>query len=154
MLLFVVCAAFSLLGFYILCPYILQDALHVMRRLKIFRILNKYRETNFTILDKFLERVKTQPHKPFIRFRDETLSYQDVDKASNRAARVFLQNEIKEGDTVALFLANQPAFLWLWLGLMKIGCSAAFLNYNVRSKSLLHCLQCSGAKTLVAAEGE
>ncbi|XP_075997918.1 long-chain fatty acid transport protein 2-like [Genypterus blacodes] len=152
MLLFIVCAAFSLLGFYILCPYILQDALHVIWRLKVKRTLDKYRETNFTILDKFLERVKTQPRKPFIRFKDETLSYQDVDKASNRAARVFLQNGTKEGETVALFLANDPAFLWLWLGLVKIGCSAAFLNYNIRSKSLLHCLQCSGAKTLVAAE--
>ncbi|XP_075998409.1 long-chain fatty acid transport protein 2-like [Genypterus blacodes] len=147
-----VCAALLLLGLYIRWPYFLQDVQHFIRTLKVGYRLSKYRETNYTILDRFLERVKTHPRKPFIRFEDETLSYQDVDKVSNRAARVFLQNGIKEGETVALFLGNQPAFIWLWLGLVKIGCPAAFLNFNIRSKSLLHCIQCSGAKTLVAAE--
>uniref|UniRef100_A0AAY5KTX9 long-chain-fatty-acid--CoA ligase n=1 Tax=Esox lucius TaxID=8010 RepID=A0AAY5KTX9_ESOLU len=72
---------------------------------------------------------------------------------SNKVARVLLQHSnIDEGDTVAVFLGNHPFFLWIWLGLVKIGCSAAFLNYNMRSRSLLHCFSCSGANVLIVAE--
>ncbi|KAI3371198.1 hypothetical protein L3Q82_023835 [Scortum barcoo] len=117
------------------------------------RRLRKSMETNYTILDHFLHGVEAQPHKAFILFKDETFTYRDADEHSNRAGRVFLQSGlVKAGDTVALFMGNEPVFVWLWLGLAKIGCSAAFLNYNIRSKSLLHSFSCSGAKTLVAAE--
>lgn len=145
----------ALLGFLFRYPFFIQDVQYVLNKLKVRRRVFKYMKTNYTILDQFLETVKTQPHKPFIHFKDETFSFQDADELSNKAARVFLQTGlVKEGDTVALFLGNEPMFLWLWLGLVKLGCSAAFLNYNIRSKSLLHCFSCSGAKTLVAAEGK
>uniref|UniRef100_H3BWE1 long-chain-fatty-acid--CoA ligase n=1 Tax=Tetraodon nigroviridis TaxID=99883 RepID=H3BWE1_TETNG len=51
-----------------------------------------------------------------------------------------------------MLLGNKPIFLLLWLGLMKMGCSVAFLNHNVRSKSLLHCFSRCGARTLVTDE--
>ncbi|XP_071371470.1 long-chain fatty acid transport protein 2-like [Centroberyx affinis] len=148
----VVCAVF-LLGLLIRYPYFFQDVQYIIRILTVRRRLSKYRESNFTILDRFLHWVKTQPHKPFIRFNDETFSYRDTDEQSNKVARVLLHSGlVKQGDTVALFLGNEPVYLWLWLGLVKIGCSAALLNYNMRSRCLLHCFSCSGAKVLIAAE--
>lgn len=135
-------------------PYFVQDVHYVLTKFKLWRRLLKYMQNNYTVLDGFLDRVKTLPHKPLIYFKDETFTYKDADELSNKAARVFLQNGVvKSGDTVALFLGNEPTFLWLWLGLAKIGCPVAFLNYNIRSKSLLHCFSCSGAKILVAAAG-
>lgn len=146
--------AAALLGFLFRYPYFFQDVHYVLKKLKTRRQILTYIKTNYTLLDRFSDVVQTQPHKPFILFKDETFSYQDADELSNRAARVLLQTgRVKEGDTVALFVGNQPMFLWLWLGLVKLGCSAAFLNSNIRSKSLLHCFSLSGAKTLVAAEG-
>ncbi|KAF3688702.1 Very long-chain acyl-CoA synthetase [Channa argus] len=139
------------LALFFFFPYLIQDVHYVLAKLKLTRRLIKYKQNNYTILDRFLDVVKTQPNKPFVYFNDETFTYKDADELSNKAARVFLQNKVvTEGDTVALFDRNEPMFLWLWLGLVKIGCSVAFLNYNIRSKSLLHCLNCSGAKTLVA----
>uniref|UniRef100_A0A3B4VG92 long-chain-fatty-acid--CoA ligase n=1 Tax=Seriola dumerili TaxID=41447 RepID=A0A3B4VG92_SERDU len=133
-------------------PYFIQDVKYVLAKLKARRCMLKYMQTNFTILERFLEAARTQPDKPFIHFKDETFTYQDADALSNKAARVFLQSGlVKQGDTVAMLVGNEPMFVWLWLGLVKIGCSAAFLNYNIRSKSLLHCFNCSGANTLVAA---
>uniref|UniRef100_A0A3P8W5X2 long-chain-fatty-acid--CoA ligase n=1 Tax=Cynoglossus semilaevis TaxID=244447 RepID=A0A3P8W5X2_CYNSE len=133
--------------------YILLYFLHfVLTQLRNRRSTMKYIKTNYTILDKFLDAVKTHPDKPFILFREQTFTYQEADALSSRAARVLLQSgQLREGDTVALMLANEPMFVWLWLGLVKIGCSAAFLNYNIRSKSLLHCFHRTSAKTLVAA---
>ncbi|XP_008289000.1 very long-chain acyl-CoA synthetase-like [Stegastes partitus] len=146
-------AAVLLLGFLFRHPYFLQDVKYLLTKLNQRRRVWKFLQTNYLILDKFLERVQEQPQKPFIRFKEETFTYQHADVQSNKAARVFLQSEaVQKGDTVALFLQNEPLFLWLFLSLVKIGCSAAFLNYNIRSKSLLHCFNCSGAKTLVAAE--
>ena len=55
---------------------------------------------------------------------------------------------------MAIFMGNEPAYVWLGLGLMKLGCAMACLNYNIRAKSLLHCFQCSGAKVLLASPGE
>ncbi|XP_062276068.1 long-chain fatty acid transport protein 2-like isoform X2 [Scomber scombrus] len=145
--------AAALLGLFFRYPYFFQDVQYVLNKLKVRHRVLTYIKTNYTILDRFVDVVQTQPHKPFIRFKDETFSYRDADELSNRAARVLLHTgRVKEGDTVALLVWNQPMFLWLWLGLVKLGCSAAFLNCNIRSRSLLHCFSCSGAKTLVAAE--
>lgn len=136
-------------------PYFVQDVHFVLTKSKLRRRLLKYIQQNYTVLDGFLDRVKTLPHKPFIYFKDETFTYKDADELSNKAARVFLQRgRVQAGDTVALFLGNEPLFLWLWLGLAKVGCPVALLNCNIRSKSLLHCFNCSGAKTLVAAAGK
>lgn len=136
-------------------PYFVKDVQHFLGVFNVRRRLTKYQKTNFTIVDRFEEAVKEQPLKPFIRFRDETFTYRDVDELSNKAARVFLQSGlVSEGDAVALFLSNEPMYAWLWLSLGKLGCSAALLNYNIRSRSLLHCMSCSGARVLVASEGE
>ncbi|XP_068169102.1 long-chain fatty acid transport protein 2-like [Antennarius striatus] len=142
-----------LLAFLFLHPNFFKDVQYVFTQLKIRRCIQKYVRTNFTILDHFLEVVEAQPNKPYILFKDETYTYRDVDELSNKAARVFLQSGlVKQGDTVAFYLGNEPAFMWLWLGLQKLDCPVAFLNYNIRSRALLHCLSCSGATSLVAAE--
>lgn len=135
-------------------PHFLQDVRHVRHKLKVRRQVQERFKRNYLILDRFLEVVETQPHKVFLRFQDESYTYRDAEELSSKAARVFLQSgRVKQGDTVALLLGNKPIFLFLWLGLVKIGCPVAFLNHNVRSKSLLHCFNRCGAKTLVADEG-
>ncbi|KTG42158.1 hypothetical protein cypCar_00006160 [Cyprinus carpio] len=106
----------------------------------------------YSIVDCFLDAVKKHPGKVFIHFEGKTHSYEEVDKESNKVANA-LRSEagLREGDTVALFLGNEPRFVWTWLGLAKLGCPAALLNFNIRSKSLLHCFSCCGASVLIAA---
>lgn len=109
----------------------------------------------YSIVDCFLEAVKKHPQKAFIHFEGKTYSYEEVDKESNKVADALRSVAgLKEGDTVALFLENEPYFVWTWLGLAKLGCPAALLNFNIRSKSLLHCFSCCGASVLIAAAGE
>ena len=147
-----VCLCIGILRYFY--PYFLKDVQFVLRTSKIGYRLAKYRETNYTILDRFLDSVKRHPHKSFIHYNDVTYTYLETDQKSNKVANALLEHSpLTEGDTVALFLGNEPFFLWIWLGLAKIGCAAAFLNYNMRTKSLLHCFSCSGAKVLIAAEG-
>ncbi|XP_037306263.2 long-chain fatty acid transport protein 2-like [Pungitius pungitius] len=152
MAVWVTLAAGLLLAFLFRHRRFLQDARFVWDRIKSRNRVVKYTRANYRLLDRFAELVHAQPDKPFVLFREETFSYGDADALSNRAARGLLQSgHVKGGDTVALFLRNEPALLWLWLGLSKLGCSAALLNHNVRAKPLLHCFRCSGATVLLAS---
>ncbi|XP_072290619.1 long-chain fatty acid transport protein 2-like [Eucyclogobius newberryi] len=152
MLLTLVFAALLFLVFLYSFPYFLHEFNFIYNRLWIRRRLAKCMKTNYCIIDRFLDVVKMQPNKPFVYFQDECFTYGEAEELSNKTARVFLQSGLKKGDVVALFSQNSAMFLWLWLGLAKIGCVGAFLNFNIRSKSLLHCFQVSGAKVLVAAK--
>ncbi|XP_043083699.1 very long-chain acyl-CoA synthetase [Puntigrus tetrazona] len=150
---FVVSAVLILLALRLRYPYVIADVKH-----NFLVARNMYRTTKYfkakpfyTLVDRFSDSVQKNPDKAFIRFQDETHSYAESDKRSNKIARSLLKHAgLHEGDTVALLLGNEPMFLWIWLALAKIGCAAALLNHNIRSKSLLHCFACSGANVLIA----
>ncbi|KAK6475224.1 very long-chain acyl-CoA synthetase-like [Huso huso] len=136
------------------CPYFVPDVLHIVKYIgRGIRIRSYAKKKPFySTLEKFLEAVQKQPDKPFIVFENKTYSYLDADKQSNKVASALQKHAgLKEGDTVAMFLGNEPDFIWIWLALAKLGCAAALLNYNIRSKSLLHCFSCCGAQALIAA---
>ncbi|XP_063157047.1 long-chain fatty acid transport protein 2-like [Candoia aspera] len=104
----------------------------------------------FTLLDQFLARVQKYSEKPLILFEDEVYTYRDIDRHSNQIARVLKGYVgLKEGDTMAVFLKNIPAYLSVWIGLAKIGCTMACINYNIRLRSLLHVLKSCKAKVLL-----
>lgn len=150
---YTVSAVILLIALRLKCPYIISQTKYMCRvALAVYRT-TKYIKSKpvYTILDRFQDSVRKNPKKAFIRFLDQTYSYEQSDKESNKIARTLLKHaDLHEGDTVALLLGNEPMFLWIWLGLAKIGCSVALLNHNIRSKSLLHCFTCCGANVLIA----
>uniref|UniRef100_A0A672JFZ4 long-chain-fatty-acid--CoA ligase n=1 Tax=Salarias fasciatus TaxID=181472 RepID=A0A672JFZ4_SALFA len=157
---FTVAAGLALIVLFLLrerFPYFFQDCAYMLQRLRVMIRMNKYKKSKpfYSIVDHFLDAVSRHPSKVFIHFEGRAYSYGEVDKQSNKVARA-LQAEVRlqEGDSVALFLANEPSFVWTWLGLAKLGCPAALLNFNIRSKSLLHCLSCCGAKVLLTCPGK
>ncbi|KAG8001272.1 Very long-chain acyl-CoA synthetase [Nibea albiflora] len=137
---------------YLKYPYIWHDIRYAISATRVGIRLNKYKKKKpfYSVVDCFLDKVARQPHKKFIVFEESSYTYSQADKESNKVANALSQHaNLKEGDTVALFLGNQPLFVWFWLALAKLGCTTALLNYNIRSKSLLHCFSCCEAKTLV-----
>ncbi|XP_023266877.1 very long-chain acyl-CoA synthetase-like [Seriola lalandi dorsalis] len=152
---FTVLAGLAILSFSFLktfFPYFGEDCAYIRRSIKLGVRLLKYKKIKpfYSILDCFLDAAQRHPAKIFLHFEGREYSYGEVDKQSNKVARA-LQAEarLKEGDSVALFLANEPNFVWTWLGLAKLGCPVALLNFNIRSKSLLHCFSCCGAKVII-----
>ncbi|KAJ0069224.1 hypothetical protein NL108_003113 [Boleophthalmus pectinirostris] len=135
-------------------PYVTADCASMWRSIKLGIRLTKYKKSKpfYSLLDHFLNGAKRHPTKVFVHFEGRQYTYEDIDKQSSKVARA-LQAEatLKEGDTVAMFLPNEPAFMWTFLGLAKLGCPAALLNFNIRSKSLLHCFSCCGAKVLITS---
>ncbi|KAM3837932.1 long-chain fatty acid transport protein 2-like [Diretmus argenteus] len=134
-------------------PYILHDLAFISCGLRIALRLSRHAKKRpyHSVLDGFLEKVARHPNKPFIVFEKSSYTYREADAHSSRAARALLAHaDLKEGDTVALFLGNEPHFVFVWLALAKLGCAAALLNCNVRAKSLLHCFSCCDAKVVIA----
>ncbi|XP_006831725.1 PREDICTED: very long-chain acyl-CoA synthetase-like isoform X2 [Chrysochloris asiatica] len=135
-------------------PYFFKDLTFFLRVARMALKLHSYgqQQPARTILDIFLENARQTPRKSFLLFGDETLTYAHVDRRSNQVARALHDHlGLRQGDCVALFMGNEPAYVWLWLGLAKLGCAMSCLNYNIRAKSLLHCFQCCGAKVLLAS---
>lgn len=140
----------------LLFPYFWADLRYLLKvmtyglRMEMYRLQGRV----VTVLDKFVKLVEKQPHKPFLIYEGTVHTYRDVDRRSNRIAQVFLQHEaLKKGDTVALLMGNEPDFIHVWFGLAKLGCVVAFLNFNVRFRSLLHCLSSCEPKILVVGAG-
>ncbi|KAE8284707.1 Long-chain fatty acid transport protein 6 [Larimichthys crocea] len=112
--------------------------------------LFKLRTSVCTVLDRFIQQAQRIPNKPFVIYDGRIHTYWDIEERSNRLANVFLHTvNLRRGDCVALLMSNEPDFLCVWFGLAKVGCSVAFLNTNIKHKSLLHCFNCCGAKTLI-----
>lgn len=138
-------------------PYFFSDLRYAITLIGLARKVSKFKKQKpfYSILDCFLDKVARQPQKKFVLFEDSSYTYSQADKESNRVARALAKHaNLKEGDTVALFLGNKPQYVWAWLALAKLGCTASLLNYNIRSKSLLHCFSCCDAKVLVAGAGK
>ncbi|KAF3821504.1 long-chain fatty acid transport protein 6 isoform X2 [Mirounga leonina] len=137
-------------------PYFWDDFWYLLKVVRYGIRLEMYvlKGELFTVLDKFLSLAKKQPQKPFIIYEGDIHTYQDVDKRSSRVAHVFLNHStLKRGDTVALLMSNEPDFVHVWFGLAKLGCVVAFLNSNVRSNSLLHCIRSCEPRALVVGAG-
>lgn len=145
-----------ILLFFVKFPYFLHDCVFIMKTLGIRSKRMKFRKSSpfYTVLDCFLDAVHRHPHKPFLVFEDDVYTYLQVDRWSNRAAHALHKHTtLRQGDTATLLLGNEPNFIFLWLGLLKIGCSISLLNTNIRGKSLMQCFLCCESKVLIAGEG-
>lgn len=140
----------------LLFPYFWQDFWFLLKVVRCGVRIELYRRKGelVTVLDKFLSQAKKQPRKPFIVYEGDIYTYEDVDRRSSRVARVFLNHSrLERGDTVALLMSNEPDFVHVWFGLAKLGCVVAFLNSNIRSNSLLHCIRSCEPRALVVGAG-
>lgn len=141
----------------ICCPYFWDDVVYLkdLLRILVTFVLRRKRRPLFLAVDRFIEQSVLHPKRTFILFENKSYSYQDADRESNKIANALLaHSNLQPGDTAALFMGNEPTFMFTWLALAKLGCPAAFLNQNIRSKSLLHCFNCCNAKLLIASAGK
>ncbi|XP_077353037.1 long-chain fatty acid transport protein 6 isoform X2 [Festucalex cinctus] len=144
---------FSAHVFQRLCfPYFWKDFFFLLTlcrygvKLELFRLTSSV----CTVLDRFIQQAHRIPDKPFIIYEGSVHTYKDIEKRSNILANVFLQKlNVTKGDCVALLMNNEPDFVCVWFGLAKLGCPVAFLNTNIKSKSLLHCINSCGAKAVI-----
>lgn len=80
----------------------------------------------------------------------ENITYKDFYESILRMSYI-LKNEfgIEKGDVVSLYFMNKPLFLIIWFSLWNLGAIPAFLNYNLTSNPLVHCIKVVKSKIVL-----
>jgi len=99
--------------------------------------------------DLLAERVKSNANKIFLRFKEEQITYLELDRFSNRCANAFLDLGVAKGDKVSIMLPNCPDFIYIWFGLAKIGAVEVPVNTNYKGEFLRHIIDQSDSRILL-----
>lgn len=101
------------------------------------------------LCDDIQEAVEQWRDKPAINFEGRAVTYGEMDAIANRFAHWAKGQNLRRGQTVALFMPNRLDYFPLWYGLSKIGVVAALINNNLTGLPLAHCLNISGASHVI-----
>lgn len=107
---------------------------------------------HYTIADRLEVQARQFGARPFLIYREQCLSYAEVDARANQLAHVFHARGLRAGDVCALAMENRPEFFYSWFGLVKLGVVVAFINTQVSGRPLVHALESTGAKAVVLGE--
>ncbi|KAL8606639.1 hypothetical protein ACOMHN_025738 [Nucella lapillus] len=132
-------------------PWINYD----LQTIRIGLKLKKSEEDVMTgfLIDKFESHVARHPQKAMLIYEDSIYTYQFVNQQANMVANVARQLGLKNGDSVALMIHNEPAFAWTLLGLQKLGVSVALVNFNLRFKPLAYSVLATEPKAFIVGSG-
>ena len=84
------------------------------------------------IVRDYLEKQAEQrPTKPAILFKEEKITFSDLNTFSNRLANRLLKVGVKKGDRVVLLFQNCPEFCVAYFAILKIGAIAVVLDVRL-----------------------
>ena len=98
------------------CPWLSYDIKTIRAGQKVGKLVMKDMTENKFLIDFFEDGVAEHPEKLFIIFEGREYSYQLVDQMANKVANSVNAWGLQQGDTVALVISNEPAFVWTFLG--------------------------------------
>jgi acyl-CoA synthetase (AMP-forming)/AMP-acid ligase II len=82
----------------------------------------------------------------------ETLSYAELDAASDEVAAGLLARRVGAGDLVGLLLPSGPAYAVAYVAAAKIGAVSAGVNDKLSPPERRRCLEIAGATLVIASE--
>src|SRR5438270_12287922 len=83
-----------------------------------------------------------------IQFEGRTLTYRELDEASNRVANALSGLGIHRGDRVAIDLPNIPEFAIVYYGILKPGAIAVSINAIFKQQEVAFILNDLGSRLL------
>ena len=84
-----------------------------------------------------------------IKFKDTQLTYKEFNQLVNQYAHYFLSLGLKKGDIIDILMKNCIEFIILIGAVGKIGAIGSLVNYDLREKSLTHCLKKTLGKVII-----
>ncbi len=97
------------------------------------------------------ERAERLGDKVFLRFKDQSISYQEINRYANRCANGFKSLGIRKGDKVSIMLPNCLEFIYIWFGLAKCGAVEVPVNVSYKGEFLRHIVDQSDSRVFVIA---
>jgi crotonobetaine/carnitine-CoA ligase len=95
------------------------------------------------------ERARRDGDETFLLFEDGKVTCADFNEQANRAANGLLDLGVRKGDTVCLYLPNCPAWMYLWLGMAKMGAVLVPVMPGLSGTYLSHLINQSDAETVI-----
>ncbi len=103
------------------------------------------------VLTRIIEdKARKAPNHVVFQFRDDPITFGELNDEINKAANGFLALGVKPGDKVAIMLPNCADFLYAWFGLNKIGAVEVPINVSLKGDGLAYQIVQSDSVALVA----
>src|ERR671934_190030 len=100
-------------------------------------------------VEMFRARARAHPDAPLLHYFENTLTFTEVDRASDALAAALVERGLSRGDRVALYLQNVPQFLIGLLATWKFGGSVVPLNPMLKSQEVHYHLTDSGRRAAI-----
>jgi len=84
------------------------------------------------------ERAQQVPNKTFLLYKDEAITYQEMDQNANRVANFLLKNGGGQGKGIGIYMRNSPRYIDTFIGAQKIGMYVVTLNPELKGEGLLY----------------
>jgi long-chain acyl-CoA synthetase len=102
-----------------------------------------------SIADAFRARVASQADASLVLAGDASLTFAQVDRASDGVAASLVGGGIAPGDRVGLYCPNVPEFVVAYLGIIKAGAVVVPVNLLIQPREVAYILDDAGAKGLI-----
>ena len=103
----------------------------------------------FTIPDVLDRRADQFGDRMMMSIAGTRVTFAEMRDRTCAAANVLADNGVTRGDTVALFTATCPEWVYFWLGAARIGAVTAAVNVANKGEFLLHALALARAKVVI-----
>ncbi|MEO3759497.1 AMP-binding protein [Mycobacterium sp. B14F4] len=104
---------------------------------------------SFTVPQVLDRRAEQFPERVMMSIAGTPVTFAQMRDRSCAAANVLLDRGVARGDTVALFTATCPEWVYFWLGAARIGAVSAAVNAASKGDFLAHALTLSRAKLVL-----
>ncbi len=88
--------------------------------------------------------------KPAIIYKDEVISFQELEEQVKKLANLLNDLGVKKGDKVAIYLPNCPEYVYSYLAVFSLGAVGVPLDFMLKTDELVSCLGHSEATVLIA----
>lgn len=103
------------------------------------------------IVRDYLEKqARERPTKPAILFKEEKITFSDLNALSNRVANRLLNAGIKKGDRIALLFQNCPEFCVAYFAILKMGAIAVDLDFRLGPAEMEHIFQNAEVSAIIS----
>lgn len=92
------------------------------------------------------------PDAPYVLWQDETYTFADAERLSNRVAHALAARGVGRGTHVAVMMDNHPSFLWAVFALGKLGAVGVPVSTHAKGHLLRYYLEDSEATAVVAGD--
>lgn len=114
--------------------------------------MNSFEAVPLIITDLMSNHAKNTPVKTALIFEEHRYSWEELNRRINKVANALIQNGIRKGDKVSVFLPNMRQNIEIMFGIIKAGGILVPLATMIESDTLLHMIKDSDSKMIFYSE--